>query len=374
MGVTNHSAHPRGVQRHGESSESSEDRSGDAGSSPVGAVIIGRNEGARLVRCIRSVLREGLPLVVVDSGSTDESVVRARSLGVDIVELDAGLPFTAARARNTGYRHLRQRMPSLALVQFLDGDTELVPGFIAHAVAALQSDTSVVAVCGRRRERALDASIYNRLCDLEWDTPVGEAAVFGGDVMVRASAFEAVGGYTEGLIAGEDPDLAVRLRCRGGRVLRVPQEMTLHDADMEAFSQWWTRAVRGGHAFAEGAHRHSALGVWRREVRSNWLFGAALPLAGIGLALPTAGASAVVVSLAWVALFLRVRRTARRRGLQREDANLLAAFTTLSKLPNAFGQARYWHARWRGRAASLIEYKAARGGAADAACAELHRG
>ena len=44
----------------------------------LGIVIIGRNEGDRLIRCIASVGDEAL-VIYVDSGSTDESVAAARS-------------------------------------------------------------------------------------------------------------------------------------------------------------------------------------------------------------------------------------------------------------------------------------------------------
>lgn len=49
----------------------------------VGAVIIGRNEGARLVACLASFPGWVRPLVYVDSGSTDGSVAAARAAGAE---------------------------------------------------------------------------------------------------------------------------------------------------------------------------------------------------------------------------------------------------------------------------------------------------
>lgn len=327
----------------------------------LGIVVIGRNEGERLLRCLGSVAGsvagDAAPVVYVDSGSSDESPARARALGVDVVELDPSRPFTAARGRNEGFARLRAAHPTLAFVQFLDGDTEVVPGWLARALDEMARDPSVAAVCGRRRERAPDATVYNLLCDLEWNTPVGEAQTFGGDVMIRADLLAQVGGYDDGLIAGEDPDLAVRLRKAGGRILRLDQDMTIHDAAMTRFEQWWTRAMRGGHAFAEGAERHADVGFWRKEVRSNWLWGAALPALGVGMVLPTLGTSVVATVGGYGVLFAKVKRDARRRGLAPDEARIYAAFTTLAKLPQAVGQARYWMGRARGRKTGLIEYK-----------------
>lgn len=320
----------------------------------LGIVIIGRNEGDRLVRCIRSVQGRG-PIVYADSGSKDGSAQRARELGCDVVELEP--PFTAARGRNAGFERLTATHPDVNVVQFLDGDTEVIDGWIDRALAELSARPDVAAVCGRRRERYPEASVYNTLCDIEWNTPVGETIVFGGDVMIRADDVRRAGGYDASLIAGEDPDLAVRITKAGRKILRVDHDMTFHDAAMTRFSQWWTRALRGGHAFAEGAVRHADRGFWQKEVRSNWAWGAALPSIGIGMLLPTLGASAVIASAGYALLFAKVLRNARARGMSDREAAMYAAFTTLAKVPQAAGQAKYWWGRLRDKRAAIIEYK-----------------
>ena len=188
-------------------------------------VVIGRNEGERLRRCLDSCAGAGLR-VYVDSNSADGSRELARAKGVETVELDLSRGFTAARARNAGFARLRELRPDLQVVMFVDGDCEIAPDWIPAALALLRSRPDVVAVCGRRRERFPQASVYNRLCDIEWNTPVGEARAFGGDVVVRASALAAAGGYRDDLIAGEEPELCVRLRAAGGKIWRLDQDMT----------------------------------------------------------------------------------------------------------------------------------------------------
>ena len=103
-----------------------------------------------------------------------------------------------------------------------------------------------------------------------------EARAFGGDVMIRAAALENVGGYRDDLIAGEEPELCIRLRAAGWRIWRLPYEMTSHDAAMTRFSQWWRRAMRAGYAFAQGAHLHGASPErhWVWESRRAWLWAA----------------------------------------------------------------------------------------------------
>ena len=323
--------------------------------SHIGIVAIGRNEGERLQRCLSSVLGRVGKIVYVDSGSTDGSVALARSMGVEVVELDMSQPFTAARARNAGFA----RVADCVYVQFVDGDCEIVAGWIELAVQQLEENLNWATVCGRRREQHLDASIYNRLCDIEWDTPVGEAPACGGDAMVRVAAFQQVGGYNSEVIAGEEPEMCVRLRQASWTIHRLDAEMTLHDAAITHFGQWWKRNVRAGHACAEGAAMHGRnTGHCVHETRSNWFWGLILPILPWVLAWPTWGISLVLLA-GYVVLACRIRRGALQRGMSRADANLYARFTTIGKFAQAWGQLKYLLGRLRGRRSTLIEYKTA---------------
>ena len=325
----------------------------------VGLVVIGRNEGDRLRACLASTRGRAGRIVYVDSGSTDGSLDAARHAGAEVVELDRGRPFTAARARNAGFARLMALDPDLAFVQFVDGDCEVADGWLEHAERSLRADPGLAVVCGRRRERHPRASIYNRLCDVEWSTPVGEARACGGDAMMRAEAFRGVGGFDPGLIAGEEPDLCIRLRAGGWRVARLDAEMTLHDAAMTRFGQWWRRNLRAGHAYAERAARHGATSPDRpgvREVRSNWAWGVAAPAAIVAAACASHGLGLLLFAGHGV-LGLRAARSARRRGASPADARTYAAFCVLGKLPQALGQARFHLRRWARRPGGLIEYK-----------------
>ncbi len=313
------------------------------GLSVVDAVVIGRNEGARLVACLASLTGQVRRLVYVDSGSTDGSVKAAQAAGAEVVVLDMEQPFTAARARNAGLAVLADNPPEF--VQLVDGDCAVQPGWIAAALAGFVAHPAAVVLCGRRRERFPEASVYNALADREWDTPVGQALACGGDALMRFTAVQAVGGYEASLIAGEEPDLCRRLRAAGGEVWRIDAEMTLHDAAMTRFSQWWKRAVRAGHAFAEGAARHG-FSHWGAETRRALIWGAALPV-GIVVA-------GMIHPAAWLiglAYPLQLLRLARREGW------VWATFSLLGKFAEARGAIGYYLMRLRGKRAGLIEYK-----------------
>ncbi len=316
---------------------------------PISAVVIGRNEGRRLADCLASLEAAGLGQVVyVDSGSTDGSPALARAAGARVVELDRGCPFTAARARNAGLAAL-DGAPEFALL--VDGDCVLDPGFPAAALAAFAAHPAAAVVCGRRREWHPEASVYTALIDREWDTPVGPARACGGDALVRVAAVRAVGGFDATLIAGEEPDLCLRLIAAGFQVWRIDAPMTLHDAAITRLSQWWRRAERAGHAYAEGAVRHARARHWWRETARALVWGAGLPVATVALALwhPALG----LLALAYPA---QVARLALRDGGGRL-AWAGAGLSVLTKFAETRGIARFAWGRLRRRRAALIEYR-----------------
>lgn len=320
----------------------------------VGYVAIGRNEGERLVRCLQSLPRQSGAVVYVDSGSTDASVAAAQALKVDVVALDMAEPFTAARARNAGFLRLVEIAPDADYVQFIDGDCELADGWAAAALKAFAGDRRRAIVVGRCREKRREASLYNRLCDIEWDRPPGETEACGGIFMVERAAFEKVGGFNAAVIAGEEPELCIRLRARGRTIFRVSDPMCAHDAAMTRFSQWWKRSVRSGHAFAQVGALHR--GYFRRERRRALLWGLALPAGAILLAPFTFGLSLLAFALYPLAI-IRLRFNLKKKGLAAKDAGDYALFLTIAKFAEALGVVRYWRGRLAGRKPVIIEYK-----------------
>lgn len=291
------------------------------------------------------------PIVYVDSNSTDASIKEALKIGADVVEIDMSLPFTAARARNAGWRRVLEIAPDTAFIQFLDGDCELVDGWIDAALAAFAEDPDLAVVCGRRRERFPEASRWNRMIDREWNSPIGEAIACGGDALIRRTALEAVQGYREDLIAGEEPEMCFRMREKGWKIRRIDAEMTLHDADLTRFSQWWKRVTRAGHAFAEGAFLHGSSPERFRvtEARRGLIWGAVIPLVTL-LAAVLVSPWAFLILLVYPLQILRLRF---QKGQPWEEA----VFLTLGKFAEAQGALRFHHRRLTGRKKTLIEYK-----------------
>jgi cellulose synthase/poly-beta-1,6-N-acetylglucosamine synthase-like glycosyltransferase len=306
-------------------------------------------------------------VVYVDSGSSDGSVELARQFGATVLELDLSIPFCAARARNAGFARLRELGDEVEFVQFVDGDCEIVPGWLNSARDELTSHPAVAVVCGRLRELHPEASIYNRLCDLEWDRHPGDAEHCGGIFMIDAAKFEAIDGFDSGIPAGEEPELCQRLRSRGWRVVRLPDEMGWHDAGMTRFAQWWRRQIRGGYSGLDvhrrfGIDGHSPFG---RQIRSTRLWTVAWPalviLAASGGWVAGGFWVAALLSLGIVLLLpLQIFRVAYRTS--KRDYPICTAlahgvFTMLAKWAQLWGHCRYLCDRRMSNTIQLIDYK-----------------
>jgi glycosyltransferase involved in cell wall biosynthesis len=327
-----------------------------AARSMIGVVVIGRNEGERLACCLESVRDHAERLVYVDSGSTDGSVAHARGAVTAVVELDLRIPFTAARARNEGFRRLLELRPDLDYVFFVDGDCEVVDGWLDKACRFLDQHADVAIVWGFRRERYPEKSVYNMLCDIEWwDYPTGETRICGGDALIRATAFRQVEGYRNDLICGEEPEMCVRLRQARWRIWRLKEPMTVHDAAIYHFGQWWKRTLRGGYSFAQGAAIHGGQperhGI--RESRRAWLWGLGIPALIAALAYPIGWWSALLLliyPLQISRIALSGRRTWRANWWR-------AGALVVGKFPEMLGQLKFQWDRCRRVQSQLIEYK-----------------
>jgi GT2 family glycosyltransferase len=326
----------------------------------IAVVIIGRNEGERLLASLQSVLHAGVPLIYADSGSGDGSVDLARRLGVQTIELDPSRPFSAARGRNEGLAEAVRTWPNVKYILFLDGDCTLDAEFPAAAAEKLEDDPKLAIVTGHLSERSPQSSIYNRMCAIEWrgsPGPIENMNGLGGIMAVRVSAFQEVGGFNEQAISGEEADLGVRLRLRGYSVTKIDHPMAIHDAQMYSFRQWWTRAVRNGHSLAHryASHGRTPFRDGLAGLRSAVFWGFLLPLSVLLLIWPTRGFSLLLLGgyglLGW-----RIYRHYVREGHGTSDAVLMARFLIYAKFAEFLGVVRYCVNRTRGRF-HIIEWK-----------------
>lgn len=324
----------------------------------TGIVVIGRNEGERLKLCLHSALCQTEKIVYVDSDSSDDSVAYAESIGIAVVQLDMRTPFSAGRARNEGFQHLVNNHQELEYVQFIDGDCELCKGWLTFAVEYLEKISVCAVVAGRRKERFPEKSIYNILCDIEWNSPIGEAKSCGGDFLVRKSAFLETGGFNPIVIAGEEPELCYRLRHRRWKICRLDYEMTLHDAAIIRFSQWVMRAVRSGHAYAQGyaLHGSGSEKYCLEDSLKIWFWAFIFPILILSLSLSFSPLWLLLL-LAYTAQFFKIAININKRIVNWKHSFLYSFFNIIGKWPQFYGQLLFVKRIFIKINYSIIEYK-----------------
>ncbi|MFI3219235.1 MAG: glycosyltransferase [Methylococcales bacterium] len=324
----------------------------------VSVVVIGRNEGQRLAACLKSIKEVTLPieLIYVDSNSQDGSPELAESLSAKVLLVNPQRP-CAAIGRNAGWR-----AATAEYILFLDGDTLLHPDFLQLALNEM-ADETVAVVWGHRREMYPEHSLYNRVLDLDWIYPAGITEFCGGDTLMRRDILEQVDGFSENLIAGEEPELCQRIRLQGKVILHIDQPMTLHDLAMTQFQAYWKRALRAGHAYAEVSQRmkNTAFTLWRHDCRSNAIHSMVLIgllVAGVLCSVITGSVLAIIgLLLAYTFLIVRSAYKARWRNAPAFTLLLYGIHSHFQQIPIACGQLSYWYHRVRNEQQGLIEYK-----------------
>lgn len=320
----------------------------------MGIVIIGRNEGERLILCLQSVLKVHVACVYVDSQSIDDSVKEAEQRGVRAVVLDKSAPINASRARNTGFKVLVDDNPDIKYVHFIDADCELHPEWLSHAVMSLDESESVAVVCGRLHEKYKYKNTYMRLCDMDWYIKPGEIEACGGIATIRRSVLEEMKGFDETLIAGADPELYFRIRQIGDhKIVCLPIDMGTHDSNMHYFSEYWQRSVKTGYAYISKMH----LGMSAKPVKSALIWSVAIPLA-ILLLILLASSKFILLLLVYPIQVLRIYMSLSEHPSPKYSQLLYSIFCVLGKFPESVGIVKYMYNAIKKRDQTLIEYKA----------------
>jgi glycosyltransferase involved in cell wall biosynthesis len=332
----------------------------DTATKSLSIVVIGRNEGQRLARCLDSIRAvrgfESVQLIYVDSASTDGSPELASRYGAEVVVIHPERP-TAAAGRNAGWCRATEE-----LILFLDGDTILNPDFPLAALEAMAADRRISAVWGHRREINPAISIYTRVLDLDWVYRPGIMEACGGDVLMRRSALMEVGGFDDQLIAGEEPELCRRLRARGNLILHIDQPMTRHDLHITRWSQYWKHALRAGYAYAQisDRFRHSDDPLWIGDARRGIILGC-FWAGSLAVALIAEIYDPYLPLAVWLVLFLTasVRSAWKARWKCNNPFTLLlyGIHSHLQHIPIVCGQVEYFLDKRGKRQRQLIEYK-----------------
>ncbi|MHA7133394.1 glycosyltransferase family 2 protein [Oerskovia turbata] len=304
-----------------------------AADSPLVSVVVATNRGGPfLAEALASVAAQTHPhveLLVVDDGSPDPAVIRdlvERNGTGTVLRLD---PSGVSAARNAGVARTRGD-----LLAFLDDDDRWHPDRLRLAVEALVArPDAVVAYCGMRTVDAAGAELVaadQRPARDARDVIRGRTGVMLPNLMIRRSAFDAVGGFDPAYRQGEDLDLVLAATALGAfvHVDHVLVDYRYHPGNTtRAYRDLATGLrviLRARRAQAREAGRTGLDAAYRDRLRANDRFAAWSAARAARAELTERRVGAALGHVAWAARFAplapvdwareRVRRVVRRTG------------------------------------------------------------
>lgn len=319
----------------------------------IGIVVIGRNEGDRLRTSLDSALTTKYCVVYIDSGSKDLSVQISRAKNIPTVELQNTEPFTAARARNAGFKFLKELYPNIKYVQFVDGDCQLIEGWIPYGVTYLKEHADIAIVTGDLHEMEAKESIYNNLCELEWRKDPGETLSCGGNFLIKSEVFQKLGGFKCKMIAAEEEEFCSRVRKEGWKICNLKHPMAIHNASMHHISEWFNRSIRTGYAFAQSLYEN--IEPHTKEYYSTLFWGLLFPIAVL-LSWYVYGPHALDLLFLYPLLAIKIYWNKRKTWTEYESI-IYSLFCVIGKFPNVIGLLKYHLDRIRGKFRGTIDYK-----------------
>lgn len=181
------------------------------------------NEEATIIKCLDAVVAEMGEydeVIVLDNGSTDNSINLVKSYyKVQLLEMPR---ITIAGLRNAGARYAQGDV-----LAFIDADCVICSGWRNHVVNTFEIYD--IAASGSKYALPENSCWIEKAWFSQKRTAAGVISyINSGNLAVKKTAFNMIGGFNEKLITGEDAELGWRLKVNGFVVFENPDVKAIH--------------------------------------------------------------------------------------------------------------------------------------------------
>jgi len=142
-------------------------------------------------------------------------------------------------------------------VQFIDGDCELVSGWLTIApsfLLSIQTSAQFAVVC---ESETLNFPLYNWLCDQEWNTPTGEIEVAAALPCSALRHSNKSTGFGRILLLVKIPNSIFGCENPHENLAALKWDGDTR-CRMSRFNHWWRRSARAGYAYAQVSRLHAS--------------------------------------------------------------------------------------------------------------------
>ena len=203
----------------------------------------GKEDTLKCLRSLREDTYGNKQIIIVDNGSTDDSVEKIRLLFPEVIVLRMGKNLGFTGGNNAGIRHALEM--SVDYIYLLNNDTTVEPGALGRLVEAAEANPEAGLVAPVIHDldppRAIwfagsalslrhaaawhDNSHEPSLTELPYEVPWAT----GCAMLIRAELLRELGGFDDRyFLSWEDVDLSLRVRKAGKKVMVAPMARIYH--------------------------------------------------------------------------------------------------------------------------------------------------
>ncbi len=224
----------------------------------VSIVIPAYNAQDTIIKCLHSIRfldypPEKLEVIIIDNGSTDNTVQIVKKLGFNIVSFPNG---SIGAVRNFGASFARGEV-----IAHTDSDCVLPAQWLISAIRAMQTDKAIGAVGGGCLVPN-DATLLEKAWVTQQKDNLQEVKYLPACNFILLKAFfDSLSGFNEEITAGEDDDLSIKISETGRKIVSIKDCYILHLGYPKTYYKIFKRQIWHGRSALDLSNKTSSM-LW----------------------------------------------------------------------------------------------------------------